>query len=179
MIRTKTLLKATINMRAQSSLKKHSTTMKTQSITTSFLQETKMQHYIKIKTHNGYINVNNPIIRRYIKSRMTMNNLTDVWRQRNPKIRESTFDKMQAKNRTKAQLDHFLISRKSLNTVAGVSIGRTCAPSDHRHIHLKLVRSPVQRGKGFWRFNNNLLKDMYFLVGSRQDENLFSQVKQD
>ena len=72
---------------------------------------------------------------------------------------------MQTKNRTKARLDFFLVSRNSLHMVTGVSIGRACALSNHRPIHLHLVPSPVQKGRGFWRFNNDLLKDKDFIVG--------------
>ena len=36
-----------------------------------------------------------------------MNDLTDIWRDRNPQKREFTFDKQQKNNRTKARLDYF------------------------------------------------------------------------
>ena len=71
------------------------------------------------KDTNGYINVNNPISRRYIKTWMMMNNLVDVWRERDPEKREYTFDRMQKKNRTGARLDFFLLSRNSMDLVTG------------------------------------------------------------
>ena len=90
-----------------------------------------------------------------------MNNQVEVWRERNSEKQEYIFDKMQKKNRTKApRLDYFLLSRNSLDLVTGLNIGRACTLSDHRPIHLQLAPSLVQNGRGFWKFYNNLLKDM-------------------
>ena len=54
---------------------------------------------------NGYLHVNNPSSRQYVKTRITTNDLTVIWRDRNPDKREFTFDKQQQRNRTKTRLN--------------------------------------------------------------------------
>ena len=40
-----------------------------------------------------------------------------------------------------------------------------CNLSEHRPIHLHMSFSKVQKGKGFWRFKNELLTDFDFIQG--------------
>ena len=62
----------------------------------------------------GYIHVNNPNLRQYIKSRISMNKLTDIWRESNTSTRAFTFNKKkQDANRTNAWQDYFLVSKST------------------------------------------------------------------
>ena len=64
----------------------------------------------------------------------------------------------------KARLDYFLISKNTAEIVVDKSIDRACMLSDHRTIHLHLSSSPLTRGRGFWRLNNDLLKNTDFIA---------------
>ena len=99
------------------------------------------------KDTSGYLNINNPTSRIYIKTRMIMNNIVGIWQERNPGKREFTFDKKQKRNCTKASLDYFLLSKNSSEPVTGTSIGRACKLSVHRLIYLQLSSSSFKRGK--------------------------------
>ena len=72
------------------------------------------------------------------------------------------------KNFTRARLDYFLISKNSTHLVSKVGMDRVSNLSDHRPIHLHMSFSSVQRGKGFWRFNNELLKDAKYRQGCNE-----------
>ena len=114
---------------------------------------------------SGYLPVNNPNTRRMLNRHITLNNWTDIWHEHNPDKREFTFDKWKMKNRTKARLDIFLITNNSTEYVTGVQIGRACKLSDHRPIHLQMSCSTFKRGRVFWRYDNNLLKNIEFIEG--------------
>ena len=49
-----------------------------------------------------------------------------------------------------------------------VGIGKVCTLSDHRPIFLHISLSKVQKGRGFWRLNNDLLTDPKFIFGCNQ-----------
>ena len=78
---------------------------------------------------------------------------------------EFTFDKMQRRNHTKARIDYFLLSRNTTELLTGASIGRACKLSDHRPIYFQISSSTFKKGRGFWRFDNDLLKTMDFIAG--------------
>ena len=92
-------------------------------------------------------------------------NLVDIWRTRNPKCRQYTFNKKQAKIYARARLDYFLASENSTEIISNVQIGRVCSLSDHCPIHLHMSFSKVQKGKGFWRMRNELLTYLDFING--------------
>ena len=70
------------------------------------------EHVIYVRDNNvtlnheldtcGYLYVNNPNSREYVKSCIVTNQLTDIWRERNKSTRAYTFDKKQTTNGTKA-----------------------------------------------------------------------------
>ena len=72
----------------------------------------------------GYLHMNNPTSRQLIKTWMATNNLADVWRERNPEKKEFMFDKHQSRNRTKARLDYFLVSKNTIELIMDINIGR-------------------------------------------------------
>ena len=76
-----------------------------------------------------------------------------------------TFPKGQARNYTKASLDYFLMNDNALESVTKVGVGRENALSDHCPIYIHLKLSKVVRGRGFWRLNNDFLKEPEYVFG--------------
>ena len=62
-------------------------------------------------------------------------------------------------NQTKARLDYFLISDNTAEIVFVTNIDRACNLSDHKPINIELSPSPFVKEGGFWRLNNELLKN--------------------
>ena len=91
--------------------------------------------------------------------------LTDVFRQKHPDLRKFTFNKKQEHNYTRARLDFFLINDDALDLVTKVGIGRETTLSDHSPIYLHLTLSRVSKGRGFWRLNNDFLREPEFIFG--------------
>ena len=113
----------------------------------------------------GYLHVNNPNSRNFIERMKALCMLTDVFRHRNPEVRKYTFSKGQAKNHTKARLDYFLLNDNALESVVKVGIGRENALSDHCPIYIHLRLTKVKRGRGFWRLNNEFLREPEYVFG--------------
>ena len=80
---------------------------------------------------SGYLHVDNPNTRDFLTRQASRSNLVDIWRIRNPDVRQYTFHKRQARNYTKARLDYFLVSENSSEYIKDVQIGRVCILSDH------------------------------------------------
>ena len=113
---------------------------------------------------DGYLHTNNPTARKYIKCRMVTNKLLDIWRFRTRGMKDFTFDKKQTSNRTKARLDYFLISQTTQRYITDAHIGRASILSDHRPILITISPAPIPTRRGFWRFDNSLLKDADFIM---------------
>ena len=60
------------------------------------------------------------------------------------------------------------MDKNSINLVKKVGIGKVCTLSDHRPIFLHISLSKVQKGRGFWRQNNDRLTDPKFIFGCNQ-----------
>lgn len=86
--------------------------------------------------------------------------LTDAWRFFNPYSQDFTWSNNRLTFRSR--IDLFLISSSILQFVKDVN--HLCAPlSDHKQINLKLSASQETVGlRGYWKFNNLLLKDSQF-----------------
>lgn len=83
-------------------------------------------------------------------------NLIDPWRTYNP---ESVGYTWQRSNPIKqARLDYFLISQELLSLIKNVKI-LPGYRTDHSYIELELKINNFEKGKGFWHFNNSLLRD--------------------
>ena len=107
----------------------------------------------------GYLQINNPNSRHFIERMKALSMLTDVFRHKNPELQKYTFSKVQAKNHTKARLDYFLMNEDALDSGNKVGVGRETALSNHRPIYIHLKLSKVVRGWGFWKLNNDFLKE--------------------
>jgi len=89
----------------------------------------------------------------------------DVWRRYNGNKQQFTWRQLDGKNEnrnTACRLDRWLIG----NPMAGNVVKCNIIPSilsDHLPVILRLESTTnTKRGKGFWKFNNNLLKDKVF-----------------
>ena len=104
----------------------------------------------------NYIHINNKNARKAVLEMKDNVNLIDPWRLQNPTLRRYTW--RQPTPLKQSRLDFFLISEElttflsSSNIVPGYR-------TDHSLISLDLDLSTIKRGKGFWKFNNSLLKD--------------------
>lgn len=87
-------------------------------------------------------------------------NLTDPWRSNNPHARRYTWVR---RNPTKkARLDFFLISEELMALTEKVEINPGYR-TDHCIIQLELRLTNFTKGKGFWKFNNSLLRDKTYI----------------
>ena len=108
------------------------------------------------KDNKNYNHDNNPQARKALKEKMEELNLIDIFREMNPDSRKYSWRKP---NELKfARLDYFLISVSLLPFIENADILPT-AFSDHSPIVLDIDFSRFIRGRGFWKFNNALLKD--------------------
>lgn len=88
-------------------------------------------------------------------------NLIDPWRIYNLNDKMYT---LQRRNLIKqARLDFFLISEEPMSIVSQVKI-LPGYRTDHSLLFLELQIDDFKKGKGFWRFNNSLLKDYDYIL---------------
>lgn len=110
--------------------------------------------------HN-YVKENNPKNRIEIQNLKNKFNLVDPWRVNNPTSKKFTWTR---RNPTKqARLDYFLISEELMSILGNVKIipgYRT----DHSIINIEFKINDFERGRGFWRFNNSLLRDKEYIL---------------
>ncbi len=87
-------------------------------------------------------------------------NLVDPWRIYNPNLRRYTwFRKNPIK---KARLDFFLISEELMSYMENTKI-LPGYKTDHSMVLIEIRLNNFVRGRGFWRFNNSLLKDPCYI----------------
>ena len=109
----------------------------------------------------NYLQDNNPNARQVIKDKMQEHNLIDIFRDLNPDSKIFTWQKY---NQNKfARLDYFLISSSLAPYVQDVKIIPSFC-SDHSPVIIDIDFTKFKRGRGFWKFNNSLLKDKDFMV---------------
>ena len=61
------------------------------------------------------------------------------------------------------------MNENATDLVKKVGIGKICTLSDHRPIFLHISLNKVQKGRGFGRFNNDLLTDPKFIFGCNHE----------
>ena len=90
--------------------------------------------------------------------------LTDIWRLRNPDCLQYTRHERCRGGFVQSRLDYFLIS-KSLEYDISHCYIKPGLQSDHSLIRLDMnLKGTVIRGKGTWKFNNNLPKDKEYVA---------------
>lgn len=88
-------------------------------------------------------------------------NLEDIWRMKNPLLKQYTWVKVTDGRVHAARLDRFYISRDSRNRVGNVNIIPNII-SDHKMITMDFVMLKESKRSLYWYFNNKLLQDNVF-----------------
>ena len=96
-----------------------------------------------------------------VNSFLEANELFDAWRHFNPELKEFTWRKLKPKP-SFSRLDYFLVSGSMEQFIDKVSIHYSFC-SDHSLVKMVLKLDPHERGPGYWKFNNLLLKDPDYL----------------
>jgi len=108
----------------------------------------------------NYKAINNPKARNVVKSYIDENDLVDVWRSFNENEEHFTWG---IKNPIKmARLDFFLATEDLMANFSSSSI-LPKYKSDHAPVLLKMNTTSDEHGKGYWKFNNSLLRDQNFV----------------
>ena len=108
----------------------------------------------------NYLHLNNPLARQELLDQMPIYNLVDIWRNLHPDEKKYTWRKFNQNKQSR--LDFFLISSSLLPFVKKAEIIPGFC-SDHSSITLEIDFSQFKRGKGFWKFNSSLLKDIEYV----------------
>ncbi len=87
-------------------------------------------------------------------------NLVDPWRIYNPNLRRYTWFRRNPIK--KARLDFFLISEELMSYMESTTI-LPGYKTDHSLVLIEIRLNNFVRGRGFWRFNNSLLKDPCYI----------------
>ena len=120
----------------------------------NFVQNPEIDYY-------NYLHINNPRARKVVLDNMEENSLVDVWRLFNEDVRAYTWKRINPV-RKQAQLDYFLINETCLEYVMDTNINPGYR-TDHSSILLKLKFINNERGRGYWKFNNSLLKNKEYI----------------
>ena len=114
----------------------------------------------ELDTEN-YVHANNPNARRIILNYMEEESLLDVWRIMNGNCKKFTWRRLNTV-RTQARLDYFLVSESLPHYVTEADFIAGYR-TDHNDTILKLKLIENIRGKGYWKFNNFILKDNEYI----------------
>lgn len=109
----------------------------------------------------NYLHINNPRARQVILNHLEDENFIDPWRVMHEDIKKYTWRRLNPIKK-QARLDFFLIHESIFQYVTDSDIipgYRT----DHSAIILKFKFQENERGKGYWKFNNSLLKDKTYI----------------
>ena len=91
---------------------------------------------------------------RIIEQRLEEMKLSDIWRIKNLEKKQYTW--FRRKQLCKSRLDFFLISDNLIQFTEHTSINADTV-SDHARIDVRISIEKVDRGPGWWKFNNQLL----------------------
>ena len=108
----------------------------------------------------NYKHLNNPHARDAVIDIMKRNNLVDAFRLLHPALKRYSWRKKNPIQQ--ARLDYFLISQNLTDIVIDSKISPGYR-SDHSLISLKIILNTFARGKGLWKFNCSLLKNIEYL----------------
>lgn len=108
------------------------------------------------KDRAGTSEYNHPKSRDLVSTFLENLEMCDIWRIQNPQLRKYTCHKRNSSHFSR--IDFFLIANSLVQCVKTCTI-KASFNSDHSIIALGLVLDEVERGRGFWKFNSNLLGD--------------------
>ena len=109
----------------------------------------------------NYVHINNPRARAVVLVFVLENNYVAAWRVLHEGKRSYTWRKFNPE-RKQSRLDYFLISEELFQYVIDCSI-LSGYRTDHSGVLLKLKLQENERGRGYWKFNNSLLKDTGYI----------------
>ena len=90
-------------------------------------------------------------------------NLVDIWRIRNPELNFFTRRENSKSGLIQSRLDYFLISNSMSYLITKTEI-KPGLLSDHSLINIELeLTGTSKRGRGYWKFNNDLLSDLGYI----------------
>ena len=112
-----------------------------------------------LDTH-GYKTENNPKAKLTVKENMENCGLVDIFRDMHPNLKRFSWRQFGGSKR--ARLDYFLTSAAIVPFIEKTEIMAGIA-SDHSLSCLTIDFSRFRRGKGFFKFNNSLLKDNEYI----------------
>ena len=111
--------------------------------------------------YQNYASINNnKNARNTLQSIIRDNNIIDTFRYLNGTIQQYTWRRLTPLQQ--ARLDFFLTSNNLSSKIRKSTID-SCYKSDHSIIDLEIIFEDVAHGKGLWKFNNSLLKDIDYL----------------
>ena len=125
------------------------------------------------KDYENYLHINNPRARETVLNWLHNNNFKDPWRIMNEDVRKYTWRRLHP-TKKQSRLDFFLVHDTIFQYVTHTDIVPGYR-TDHSAITLKLKLHEGERGKGYWKFNNSLLKDMKYV---EEIKNVRHEVKQ-
>lgn len=108
----------------------------------------------------NYVNINNPQARKVLLDVMKDLKLEDIWRTINPDVKGYTWQT--DSHRKQARLDYFLVSERLIPYINQCKI-ISGYKTDHSAVSLELIFLQNTWGKGYWKFNNTLLKDKEYI----------------
>ena len=118
----------------------------------------------------GYANTDpvRPKSRLELHKQVEHYDLLDIYRELNPNGNEKTWqawNKSRRKADKEARLDYFIVDTGLASFVQLVGVSATFTSSfDHRPVILNVDFNKVDRGPGYWKFNNSMLDEPDFLT---------------
>ena len=107
-----------------------------------------------------------PKSRHILHKQIEKYNLIDIYREMHPSGTEKTWrqwNKSRKMADKEARLDYFLVDTAMASYVELVGVSNAFTSTfDHRPVLLKLDFNKIQRGPGYWKFNNSMLDELDF-----------------
>lgn len=100
-------------------------------------------------------NRNNPKASEKVQEMKFDLDLCDPWRNTNPTLKQYTWHNSRNQQ---SRLDYFLVSNHILSNLTNEVI-KPGYRSDHSLVEINILITRNNKGRGFWKFNNSLLKD--------------------
>ena len=111
----------------------------------------------------NYIHENNLQAKTELKNKMEYFSLIDVWRELNPTSKKFTWTGKTSRPYKLSRLDFFLISNSLFPFIKNASI-EPGVFSDHSITSIEIDFRNFTRGRGYWKFNNSLLRDPEYVA---------------
>ena len=116
---------------------------------------------IKLKSYGGNLVFKKRFVGKIFELKETYN-LTDIWRIRNPKAKQYTFQQKHVSGFLQRCLDYFFIFNNIQEFILDTDIIPAIS-SDHSPILISFSKDKQNnKSSGFWKFNNLLLSDDIF-----------------